>query len=203
MRLKQPIYPGESERLMAQKIDLFTAPNLLSLTRIPLAIACMAILTTQHEKSALLIVLGFMALAELTDLLDGIVARSTGQVSQVGKILDPMTDSLYRTSIFAAFLVNGWLPLWAFAVFFMRDIIVSYLRILSEQRSITLAARMSGKLKAIIQGVAQIGVVIAMYIGTATSLAAANWLIILAVAITAYSLFDYGKAVLTNQKGAS
>ncbi len=101
------------------------------------------------------ILIGLVALAELTDLFDGMAARHWNQVTDLGKLLDPMADSIFRLSVFLA-LTQGFvnLPLWLVLFFFYRDSIISLLRTVCALRGFTLAARFSGKVKAVVQGIA-------------------------------------------------
>lgn len=101
------------------------------------------------------ILIGLVALAELTDLFDGMAARHWNQVTELGKLLDPMADSIFRLSVFLA-LTQGFvnLPLWLVLFFFYRDSIISLLRTVCALRGFTLAARFSGKVKAVVQGIA-------------------------------------------------
>ncbi|HSX12634.1 MAG TPA: CDP-alcohol phosphatidyltransferase family protein [Rhabdochlamydiaceae bacterium] len=103
------------------------------------------------------VLLSVVILAELSDLLDGIAARRKNEVTELGKILDPMADSIFRLSFFFA-LTQGFvkLPLWLVLFFFYRDSIVSLLRTVCALRGIALAARISGKIKAAVQGTAAI-----------------------------------------------
>ncbi len=103
------------------------------------------------------ILLFVVVLAELSDLLDGIAARRKNEVTELGKILDPMADSIFRLSFFFA-LTQGFvkLPLWLVLFFFYRDSVVSILRTVCALRGIALAARMSGKIKAAVQGTSAI-----------------------------------------------
>lgn len=106
-----------------------------------------------------IILIGLVALAELTDLFDGMAARRQNKVTELGKLLDPMADSIFRLSVFLAFtqgIVN--LPLWLVLCFFYRDSVISLLRTVCALRGFTLAARFSGKVKAVIQGVAALSI---------------------------------------------
>ncbi len=136
-----------------------------------------------------------MVIAESTDLVDGYVARSSDRVSNFGKILDPMADTIYHSSVFIAFVINGWMPVWMFAIIIWRDLTVSYLREIAETQSETLAARTSGKIKAVVQGVAQIVLVFMVAIYGIDSFApysaTAQGLLYIAVAVTFFSLCDY------------
>lgn len=93
-------------------------------------------------------------LSELSDVFDGFFARKRNQVTELGKLIDPMADSIFRLSIFLSFtqgLIQ--LPLILVLVFFYRDSIISTLRTVCALRGIALGARMSGKIKAVIQAV--------------------------------------------------
>lgn len=98
------------------------------------------------------ILLSIVILAELSDFLDGIAARHKNEVTELGKILDPMADSIFRLSFFFT-LTQGFvkLPLWLVLFFFYRDSIVSTLRTVCALRGIALGARLSGKIKAVVQ----------------------------------------------------
>jgi CDP-diacylglycerol--glycerol-3-phosphate 3-phosphatidyltransferase len=98
--------------------------------------------------------LGIAVTFEVTDVLDGPVARRLEQVSQLGKILDPLADSVSRFTVFLGFLVMGYASPWAIACIFYRDSIVSTVRILAASQGVIVSARWSGKLKAIVQATA-------------------------------------------------
>lgn len=110
-----------------------------------------------------IILLAILGISELSDLLDGFIARKWDQVTDLGKILDPMADSIARISVFLTFtqgLVQ--LPLMLVLVFLYRDVVISMLRTLCALRGVALAARTSGKIKAVIQGIATFIIVILM-----------------------------------------
>ena len=99
------------------------------------------------------ILLFLVSLCEVSDILDGVIARRKRQVTDLGKILDPMADSIVRLSVFLSFTQGIIkLPLLLVLVFVVRDAVISTLRTLCALRGTTLAARSSGKLKAIFQG---------------------------------------------------
>jgi CDP-diacylglycerol--glycerol-3-phosphate 3-phosphatidyltransferase len=98
------------------------------------------------------ILLSLAAISELSDLFDGVLARKHNKVTELGKLLDPMADSIFRLSVLLSFTQGViQLPLLLVCVFFYRDTIISTLRTLCALRGIALAARMSGKIKAVIQ----------------------------------------------------
>lgn len=96
-----------------------------------------------------------LGLAELSDAFDGYLARKYNQVTDLGKILDPMADSIYRITIFLTFtLPPVSLPVGLVLIFLYRDSLTGILRTLSALKGVALAARPSGKIKAIVQAVA-------------------------------------------------
>jgi CDP-diacylglycerol--glycerol-3-phosphate 3-phosphatidyltransferase len=93
-----------------------------------------------------------VALNELSDLLDGFIARRRGETTEFGKIADPLADSFCRFTVFLCFMAAGYAPVWMIAFLFYRDIVVSYLRVLAGMHGVVMGARRSGKLKAMAQG---------------------------------------------------
>lgn len=97
---------------------------------------------------ALLVAVSF----EVTDILDGYLARRYKQVTAFGKILDPFADSVSRFTVFLCFLVAGWAQVWMIMVIFYRDCLVQFIRVHAASGNIIVGARTSGKVKAIVQG---------------------------------------------------
>lgn len=108
-----------------------------------------------------LLLLGLLTLSELSDIFDGFIARKWNQVTDLGKILDPMADSIARISVFLTF-TQGYvqLPLMLVLVFLYRDVVISMLRTLCALKGVALAARTSGKIKAVIQAIAAFAIVL-------------------------------------------
>ncbi len=139
-----------------------------------------------------------MIVAELSDMLDGMVARALGQVSDLGKLLDPLSDSVYRVAVFLAFVATGLMPAWMMIVILVRDLVVANVRVVAAARGETMAARTSGKIKAIVQAAAQIAtvVIVAAFAGTTWASDAVWAVLLVATAVTAWSMVDYAGAVI-------
>ncbi|MDX2155620.1 MAG: CDP-diacylglycerol--glycerol-3-phosphate 3-phosphatidyltransferase [Hyphomicrobiaceae bacterium] len=185
--------------------ELTTLPNLITLYRVVVA-APIVLLLVSGSPHALWVAFVLMVVAEVSDAVDGYAARRLQQVSDIGKILDPLADSFYRVSVFAAFAANEWMPIWMLLVMVWRDIGVAYLRVIAEQTRETLGARQSGKLKAVAQGGAQLLVALVYAVsGAATPSSGVSWLwfvLLAATAITAISLIDYAMDVLSRRRRA-
>lgn len=98
------------------------------------------------------LLLALLIVSEFSDIFDGFLARKRNQVTDLGKVLDPMADSITHISLFLAF-TEGFvqLPLLIVLVFLYRDFFISTLRTLCALRGVALGARASGKVKAIMQ----------------------------------------------------
>jgi cardiolipin synthase len=95
-----------------------TVPNLLSLLRVLLIPVFVALILNRGTEAAGLVLL--VAVAS-TDWVDGYVARRTGQVSNVGKVLDPVADRLVIGAALVAMVIRGAFPLWAALLVIVRD----------------------------------------------------------------------------------
>lgn len=104
-----------------------------------------------------------MTLSELSDFFDGFLARKFNLVTELGKVLDPMADSITRLTILLT-LTQGFidLPLLLVFVFVYRDAMISTLRTLCARKGVTLAARTSGKIKAVLQGISIFMIILLM-----------------------------------------
>ncbi len=148
------------ERIVEHPIGgptIWTLANCLTFFRIFIS-PVFLLVYLQHESFGIsqnllpYVLLCLLGVLELSDAFDGYVARKYNQVTDLGKILDPMADSICRTSIFLTFTmppVN--VPMVCVFIFLYRDSVISTLRTVCALRGFALAARPSGKVKAIIQ----------------------------------------------------
>jgi cardiolipin synthase (CMP-forming) len=110
--------PGNAD--IANLDRIATVPNLLSSIRI-LLIPVFVLLLLHHRKAyeeAGLLLLGAVV---ATDWIDGYIARHTGQVSNLGKLLDPVADRLAIAAALVTLVVRHAFPLWAALLVLVRD----------------------------------------------------------------------------------
>ena len=86
---------------------------------------------------------------ELTDWLDGKIARSRNEVTSFGKLWDPFADTLVRITYFLCFITTGILPVIPFLLILFREFGILFIRILMMQKGVAMGARAGGKLKAV------------------------------------------------------
>ena len=113
-----------------------------------------------------------LCFAELSDITDGYIARDRGEVSKIGKLLDPLADSITRVVIFMTFLAMELIPFWMVLVFFLRDISIAYYRAFAASEGFVMGARLSGKIKGALQSVASLVPVLLLVVASQKELLA-------------------------------
>jgi CDP-diacylglycerol--glycerol-3-phosphate 3-phosphatidyltransferase len=94
-------------------------------------------------------------LAELSDLIDGKIARARKEVSPLGKLLDPFADVLARITYFLCFVLDGLLPAPILLLVLYREFSIQFLRnLMLLNKNTAQGARMGGKIKAVAYTVA-------------------------------------------------
>jgi CDP-diacylglycerol--glycerol-3-phosphate 3-phosphatidyltransferase len=101
-----------------------------------------------------------------SDGLDGYFARKRGEVTQLGKYLDPWSDKISNMTIFLCFMASGYAAVWMVAIIFFRESTVETLRTLGAAAGVTIDARRSGKWKTGIQGAAVILILVLEIVDT-------------------------------------
>jgi cardiolipin synthase len=123
---------------------VLTIPNVISFVRIA-AIPVFWILIVDEDTTALGIIAFSVIVA--TDWVDGAIARRTGQVSELGKILDPVADRLVIVAGVIALVSRGAFPLWAAVAIVARDVAVLAVGgLLLAGRTIRVDVRWVGKI---------------------------------------------------------
>ncbi|MDD2764439.1 MAG: CDP-diacylglycerol--glycerol-3-phosphate 3-phosphatidyltransferase [Opitutaceae bacterium] len=134
-------------------------PNALTLIRMPLTFAIVALMYGTWPWAATLAFWLFIA-AAITDWLDGKLARERNSVSDLGKFMDALVDKILVIGIMVALLDLDYLRLPGAFVMLMvllmitREFMISGLRMMAATRGVVMAAELGGKLKTIIQLIA-------------------------------------------------
>jgi cardiolipin synthase (CMP-forming) len=121
---------------------VLTVPNLISAARIA-AIPVFWALIVDPDTSPSGIVLFVFVVA--TDWVDGTIARRTGQVSELGKVLDPLADRLAIAAGLIALVVRGAFPLWAALAILVRDVAVLAGGVILASKGLRIDVRWIGK----------------------------------------------------------
>ena len=134
--------------------EIWRAPNLVSLLRIPLAVAFPFV---ARSPPAAIAVLG---LAGATDVLDGLLARRLGAVTALGAVIDPVADKIFALSAMGTLVALQKLPWWGVPALLAREILEAPLVVWSLRRRLrgvrapVLGSNVAGKLATVAQSAA-------------------------------------------------
>lgn len=122
-------------------------PNKLTLARVGMIPFFVAAVELEGLPHHFLLAFGLFALASLTDLLDGQIARRYNLVTDFGKLMDPLADKVLVTAALVYFIALGVAPAWLVLVIVAREFLVTSLRLIAAGKGVVLAADRWGKYK--------------------------------------------------------
>jgi CDP-diacylglycerol---glycerol-3-phosphate 3-phosphatidyltransferase len=178
-----------------------TISNALTLVRLLLVPVFVVLLLANGGHSDGWRVCAFVAFAVacVTDLVDGDLARRRHEVTELGKIADPIADKALTGSALLCLSALGDLPWWVTGVILAREVGITALRFFVIRHGVIPASR-GGKLKTLVQNIA-----IGLYVLPLTGwLATARfWIMGLALVLTVATGADYvAKAMALRRAGA-
>lgn len=135
------------------------------------------------------IALGIFAVASLTDLFDGKIARKYNLVTNFGKFMDPIADKLLVSSALISFVGLNRLQSWIVIILIAREFIISGFRLVASDSGIVLAASWWGKFKTVFQMIMCILLIINIQNNVFTVIN--NVFIYISLALSVISLADY------------
>lgn len=128
-------------------------PNLLTLSRL-LLIPVFVVVFLSPTPARSLVAAAVFVVAAFTDFLDGYLARRSGQVTTLGRLLDPIADKLLVLSGLILLIQAERVAAWIAIVIIAREVAVTGIRALAAMEGLTISVEASGKLKMIAQVVA-------------------------------------------------
>lgn len=132
------------------RAEIFNLPNVVTLGRLAVVPAlCILLWPSVESRTTCFIAAVLYGIAGALDVVDGAIARRTGQVTDLGKFLDPLADKV--VSLTALFLLTalpgGRFPMaWALIIL-IRELMVTGLRTMATAEGWALPAGRGGKLK--------------------------------------------------------
>ena len=136
---------------------LFNLPNIISLSRLVLALA-FVLVSEPWDRISLIAVAGF------TDFMDGWLARHRKDESTAGALLDPLADRIFVLVAISTYLVEGMLTTGQYFIFLTRDIAtaVGFLvaKIVPTLRPAVFRARLLGKIVTVVQLITLVAIVL-------------------------------------------
>jgi len=184
--------------MVNMKDKFWNVPNALTLLRlflVPVMLLCFFLIPGRDHLAAMIIFL----VASLTDMLDGIIARTTHQITQYGIVLDPLADKLLKISTLVAFAIVGILPIWLVAVLIFLDVGMIITGACLFKQKITIPSNIFGKIGTVIM---TIGLLMCFFDGSLNP-----WnlyvlylgLIIIVTSLIVYIVLNYKRVFFRNK----
>lgn len=184
------VHAPETDVLKAYraKNELWTPSNLISALRALMTIPAGIFISNGYHVTAAVICF----LAFVTDVLDGYVARKTNDVTELGKVIDPMADKIYVGVVVLVMLLHGLLPLWFVLAVLLRDVLILVVGIWATRKfKVVLPSNYPGKFAVLV-----IALTLFMtLLGAESSIL--GFMHVLSLALMLLSLFVYGQRLLT------
>lgn len=111
---------------------VLTVPNVISFVRLATVPVFVWLFVSGRENAAVVLYIA----GACSDFLDGYIARRLDQVSELGKLLDPLADRIFIAALVVALVVRETLPLWVALAIVGRDLLVVSLFPYLERRKI-------------------------------------------------------------------
>ena len=165
-------------------------PNKLTIARMCMVPLFMIALMMNTPASRLIATVIF-ALASLTDMLDGQIARKYNMVTNFGKLMDPLADKVLTAAAMICLVELGDLAAWIAVVIIFREYLITGLRSVAASENIVVAANILGKVKTVCQMIALMLLMVKPQIIDLCGINIGLWLMYVAVALTIYSGLDY------------
>ena len=135
------------------KVSVVNLPNALTVLRL-VFVPAFIVLGLQQSWGALWAAFVVFALAAITDRFDGELARSWGQITDFGRIADPIADKALTLCGFGLLSHQGFLPWWLTILIAVRELGITAMRAFFLRRGVVVSANQAGKLKTFMQIVA-------------------------------------------------
>ena len=139
------------------KINL---PNLLTVIRIFMAPVFLVFLMAESIPHHFLWAFIIFTLASITDFIDGNLARKNNQVTNLGKLLDPLADKMLTTAALLGFMKFGLCNIWVLMIVLTREFTITGMRMIATVQGVVIPANIWGKIKTVTQMVFSILIIL-------------------------------------------
>jgi len=175
--------------------DVWNVPNALTMLRLLLIPVYLWVHAKGHFIPALII---FMA-ASFTDLLDGYLARKNNQVTNFGKLMDPLADKVMVICVMLTQTLAGCVPWAVMTVVALKELLMVIGGVFMLKAGIVVYADVWGKAA---QFSFVVGLVLSFFHDTFAAMGAAvdQWVLWLSLMLTLFALFHYANSALKQLK---
>ncbi len=126
-------------------------PNKLTIARMIITPIFLAVLLWESLPHRFLIAALVYSIAAVTDAIDGKLARKNNQITNFGKLLDPIADKILTTSALLGFMTMGLCNIWIVMIVLTREFTIASIRMIAASNGVVIPANYWGKLKTVSQ----------------------------------------------------
>ena len=138
--------------------------------------------------------------AAATDGLDGYIARKRKEITNLGKLLDPLADKLLVAAALIALVETSRIPSWIATIIIGRELMVTGLRGVAAEEGLVIAAGKLAKVKTLFQILALTILLVERDFFAIPGFSPGSWLLYLAMFLTVYTGYDYMAKTFTQIK---
>ena len=124
------------------KFEKRLIPNYLTIIRLILVPIIFALILYEHYTMAIIVYI----IANLTDVLDGFIARKFNLISDFGKLMDPLADKITQVGTILALILKGIIPFWILIIISLKEItMIVVASVLFKKKIVTVHSKWYGK----------------------------------------------------------
>lgn len=166
-------------------------PNYLTILRLILIPIIFSLILTEHYTGAIICFLT----ANITDILDGQIARKYNLITDWGKLMDPLADKITQISTIAALIIKGIIPFWILVIITTKELImITVAFVLYKKHIVTVHSKWYGKTATILFFVAIVFTLLSENFAELSQITI--YLYYIAIAMTIFAGAMYGKNII-------
>ena len=173
------------------KINIKQIPNYLTVLRLILIPIIFYLILTKHYTIAFIL----FSTANITDILDGYIARKYNLITDWGKLMDPLADKLTQISTISALIIKHIIPFWILAIITVKELLmITVAFTLYKKEIVTVHSKWYGKVATILFFIA---IVFSLLSESFTEISGLIiYLFYIAIAMTLFSSVMYAKNIV-------
>ena len=173
------------------KINVKNIPNYLTILRLIFIPIIFALILTEHYFPAFICFL----IANITDILDGQIARRYNFITDWGKLMDPLADKITQISTISALIIKHIIPFWILLILTIKELsMITIGFVLYKNEIVTVHSKWYGKAATIVLFIAIVFSLLSKNINELTNITI--YLYYIAIAMTIFAGLMYGKNII-------
>lgn len=173
------------------KFDKKYLPNYLTILRLILVPVIFTLIIFEFYLAAFI----FFLIANVTDILDGRIARKYNLITDWGKLMDPLADKITQISTISALIIKGIIPFWILVIITVKELIMIIVAFtLYKKKIVTVHSKWYGKAATILLFLAIVFSLLSKSFAGLSSISI--YIYYVAIGMTLFAGIMYGKSIV-------